>query len=306
MTREQQYLAHLMFKNKVFESDGNAFECFFTKVMSCHNANFQQVKPQGRIGDRKNDGFDKTTGTYYQVYAPEEIGKKETNAISKLKEDFNGLYSYWQKLCPIHHFFYVINDKFKGGFPSIYAELSKIHNEHPDVETGLFLAKDLENICLNLSDEDIDACLGYVPEIESIDVDYEVLNEVISYLLSVKVDLSAEFIPTNPDFDKKISFNGLSETIGHYLRSHRINEHYVEDFFSLNGTYTKDTLRGIFNGLYNKASSSIEDAEDKPDQVFTYILQNSCKRHDFALDNAILTLMSYYFEYCDIFQAPAE
>lgn len=58
--------------------------------MQRHNRNFQQVKPQGQYGDRKNDGFDKTTGTYYQVYAPEDIKIKEKETIEKLVTDFSG------------------------------------------------------------------------------------------------------------------------------------------------------------------------------------------------------------------------
>ena len=95
MTREQTYVAHILFRNKVLESDGTAYETLFTKIMDLANPTFQQVKPQGPIGDRKNDGFDKSTGTYYQVYAPEDPKTKEQDAVNKLVNDFNGLYSYW-------------------------------------------------------------------------------------------------------------------------------------------------------------------------------------------------------------------
>ena len=304
MTREQKYIAHLMFKNKVYKSDGNAFEAFFSQIMTCANVNFQQVKPQGSIGDRKNDGFDKTTGTYYQVYAPEDISTKEKAALEKLSTDFNGLYEYWQDICPIRRFFFVINDKFKGGYPSLHSELANIQASHPEVKANLFLSKDLEDICFQLPDEHIDTCLGYVPETYYGNVDYDILNDVVDYLLSSPINLTKEFIPINPNFEEKIKFNGLSDAIARYLTSYRINEYFIDDFLKYNSSYTKEALRNIFTSLYHEALNEIEDAPDKPDSVFMYIFDHSYNKRSGAIDNAILTLMAYYFEYCDIFQAP--
>lgn len=304
MTREQTYVAHILFRNKVLESDGTAYETFFTKIMDLANPTFQQVKPQGPIGDRKNDGFDKSTGTYYQVYAPEDPKTKEQDAVNKLVNDFNGLYSYWQNICPIHRFCFVFNDKYKGAHPTIHDELAKIHKAYPDIETDVFLAKHLEEICFSLSDEKIELCLGIIPETYCGDVDYDVLRQVVDYLLTVPVDPTKEFIPINPDFDKKIVFNGLSDNMASYLRGHRINGHSIDDFFKYNSAYTKNALRDIFNGLYQEALKTIDDNPDKPDQVFLYIYDHSFQRHTGAVDNAIFTLMAYYFEYCDIFEAP--
>jgi hypothetical protein len=126
MNRNTIYIARLIFQNRIYACDGTAFECFFTQVMQCYNPNFRQVKPQGQYGDRKNDGFDSTTGTYYQVYAPEDIRIKEKDTIEKLAADFTGLYSYWQSITPIRSFFYVVNDKYKGVYASLYEELKKI------------------------------------------------------------------------------------------------------------------------------------------------------------------------------------
>ena len=69
MTKDERYIATLQFQNKVLKSSGNSYEELFTCVMQQANPYFTQVKPQGSWGDKKNDGFDPTTGTYYQVYA---------------------------------------------------------------------------------------------------------------------------------------------------------------------------------------------------------------------------------------------
>lgn len=215
-----RYIVHLIFQNKIYSYDGTAFETFFTKVMQCYNSNFRQVKPQGRYGDRKNDGFDQTTGTYYQVYAPEDILIKEKDTIEKLVEDFAGLYNFWQSIIPIRQFFYVVNDKYKGVYPSLYKELQNIRNGYSDVAADSFLAKDLENIFMSLDETAIIDIIGIIPSPDNTDMlEYGIMKDVVEYLLGVETNPQREIIPLNPDFEAKITFNNLSENVASYLNT---------------------------------------------------------------------------------------
>ncbi len=83
--------ARLAFRLKVHSFDGQAFEDLFVQVMQYKNPNFRPVKPQGRFGDRKNDGFDQQRGAYYQVYAPEDLRKNPAAAVKKARQDFEKL-----------------------------------------------------------------------------------------------------------------------------------------------------------------------------------------------------------------------
>ncbi len=159
-----KHYAREMFKSKVCTSDGQAFEDLFIKVMQLANPNFRPVKPQGRIGDKKNDGFDKETGTYYQVYAPENLSINIAKAISKLEDGFKGLYDYWQKISPIKHYYFVINDKYKGAYPDIEKSLADLEKEYTSVKCKPFLAKDLQTEFLKLKIEEIQEIIGLVPE----------------------------------------------------------------------------------------------------------------------------------------------
>jgi hypothetical protein len=304
MDKSNRYIARLIFQNCIYSSDGGAFESFFTQVMQCHNPNFRQVKPQGQYGDRKNDGFDNTTGTYYQVYAPENIKIREKETIDKLVADFAGLYSYWQAITPIRFFFYVVNDKYKGAYPSLYAELQKIRGQYIDVTVNPFLSKDLEDIFLGLDEDSVTDIIGIIPSPDDIAVEYGVMRDVVDYLLKVETNPQQEVISLNPDFERKISFNSLSKNVAAYLQSHRINEFAINDFFELNSSFAKNELRNVFNGLYNEALNIIPDSEDKNDKVFFYIYEKSYPKHSVAINAAIFTLMAYYFEYCDIFEVP--
>ena len=307
MDRNTKYIARLIFQNKIYSCDGATFETFFTHIMQCHNPNFRQIKPQGQYGDRKNDGFDSTTGTYYQVYAPENIQTKEKETINKLVADFNGLYSYWQTITPIKFFYYVINDKYKGAYASLYEELQKIRIQYPDITVDIILSKNLEDIFMNLNENSITDIIGIIPTPDNIEFEYDVMKEVVDYLLKVETKPQQEVIPANPDFIKKITFNNLSENVADYLKYHRIKEYAVSDFFELNSDFAKNELRNVFNGLYNEALNFIPDSENKNDKVFFYIYDKAYpkhSKHSTAIDSAIFTLMAYYFEYCDIFKTP--
>jgi hypothetical protein len=306
MTLEEKYIARIMLKNKILSSDGQAYENLFCQIMRLHNPNFQAIKPQGSFGDRKNDGFDKTTGTYYQVYAPENIKIKERDTIKKLVTDFEGLYKYWnEQVASIKKFHYVVNDKYKGIYPTLAVELTEIEKAYSGVIAKPFLSKDLEDICLELSDDKIMQVIGFIPNPANFSIiEPTILAEVISFVLDFEVQYSPENIPNDPDFDKKIQFNNLSKNVKRLLDNGRIQGYILDRYFNLNSNFTKDELRNKFTYLYSEAIKNIETIEDKSDLVFFKILKDASPKQTKAVQDAVLLLMAYYFEYCDIFETP--
>lgn len=305
MDKQSLYVARLIFQNFLLKYDGNAFESLFTKIMQSANNKFLQVKPQGTIGDRSNDGFDKITGTYYQVFAPENINKYQNRAIKKLNEDFTNLYSYWNPICPIKNFFYVINDKYKGAYPTLHTAILHLRTAYPDVTIDLFMNNHLEDIFIKLDEDSIINIVGYIPKPDICSIEFSLVKDVVDYMMTIKVAPINEFIPKNPNFEEKIKFNVLSQKIAEILNIYRSNVFVIEDFFSLNSDFAKNELRNKFNGLYNEAINTIDtNVKNRNDQVFFYIRNNAFNKHNPPIDSVIFTLMSYYFEYCDIYQSP--
>ncbi|WP_346854872.1 ABC-three component system protein [uncultured Draconibacterium sp.] len=305
MTRDEKYIARLLFKNRVYESDKQSYEDFFVRVMQNHNSNFDPVKPQGQYGDRKNDGFDKINGIYYQVYAPEDLPSKEGEAIIKLSKDFNGLKSYWEKRgFEIKEFYYVVNDKYKGNYPTLIAD---IHNISIDfkIKAELFRNKHLEEIFIQLDDDKITDIVGFLPDPMDIqEPDYSIMAEVVKYTLKYEVDDSCEKIPDDPNFDGKIIFNSLSKSVSEYLNAGRRQTYVINEYFAFQSDYVKDDLRKSFTTLYKKGIDEIPESETKNDELFFYIRNQASPKNNIAVHNAVYILMAYYFEYCDIFETP--
>jgi len=151
------------FKLAVLQADATQFEALFSKIKRYKHNDFKQVKPHGNIGDRGNDGWQPSSGTYYQVYAPEELSTNTETAQTKVKEDFKKLKQYWEKITPIRRFYFVLNDKFKGVSPHIWKTLSEIKSTENLDDSGIYDTAALENDLFSLNDDQICSVLEVSP-----------------------------------------------------------------------------------------------------------------------------------------------
>ncbi len=315
MDRDERYLIRIIFKNRIFYSDAQAFEDLFTKIMRYKYPEFRAVKPQGAFGDKKNDGYIINTGIFYQVYGPEDIARSIDRAISKLKEDSKGLVEKWSDKVTIKEFCYVVNDKYKGALVSVHEKLLELKNvldelnKECSIETNLMVANRLEDMLFELTDDQIiDVIGGFPPRITALyDVDYNALNEVIEHIMGIPAKNYMDDFYV-PDFEGKIKFNGLSRLIKSRLEAAAINYGDVEAYFEYNGDFLRNDLKNRFKGLYEKSKLQIDDEQPQCfDRRYIYILEESMpKQATISIQQAVECLMSYYFESCDIFEAPPE
>ena len=151
------------FKIAVLQGNAAQFEGLFSKVKNYTHADFAQVKPHGNIGDRGNDGWLPSSGTYYQVYAPEELSTNTATAQQKVKDDFKKLKLYWETIRPIRNFYFVLNDKFVGVSPHIWRTLSEIQSAESLENAGVYDTASLERDLFSLQHDEICSVLGVSP-----------------------------------------------------------------------------------------------------------------------------------------------
>jgi len=285
------------------ESNGNSYEELFTNVMQQCNPNFRQVKPQGSWGDKKNDGFDEKTGTYYQVYAPENLSSTENNAITKLVTDFNGLLAFWPNIgFTVKKFYYVLNDKFKGVGPALYANIAKLRDANSDIKIDIFDSKRLQDIFDSLDECKMQNVIGAIPSSDSSMLTIDAIHTAVKHIMDFKSVALSPFIPKDPNMQKKIEFNNLSEHLGDLMFNALIGTRNLEEYFSNENGNQIEILRDIFNTFYQE---SLLQNFNNSDEVFIDIYNKaSPKDATKAVADAVMALMAYFFESCDIFKSP--
>lgn len=311
LTAEQRAIADKLLECLILGADGQAYEDIFTRTMTAASAGFRPVKPQGSIGDRKNDGYMSADGVFYQVYAPEDLGRNVTQALAKLTSDFTGLVKNWSKICPVRGFHYVLNDKFKGAYPTVEAALLKLKRKHKLEECAPFLAKDLMRHFRSLDERKMISIVGFIPSAESIaTLDYLVFSDVLRHIAENPEIVTPEAILRVPDFSEKIALNDISAPVAGLLQAGNLQSGAVESFFGSHTGFSKEAVRDLLAKLYAKVKSEVEQALPQAnyrrgDLIFFGLLSgvtphNSSK----AAQDAALVLLGYFFETCDIYEDP--
>jgi hypothetical protein len=317
MNNNERVIARLMFQNKVLKAKGQQFEDLFVSVMEYARKDFRPIKPQGNIGDRKNDGCEPIAGRYYQVYAPEDASQKESTAITKIETDFAGLLAYWSTLHPsgIKEFFFVLNDRYHGPYPTTQAALFKIQTSNGLDKADVFICKDLEQVVLSeLADDQIQVIAGFVPDTSAIvRIDYSILTEVIGHILRNDPDKAKPGKLISPEFEQKIKFNNLF-IAAPYLRAGSYQSNAVDAFFEKNVDFARQAVREALNDMYVEATEK-SFSDDSPgqltkeDKMFFHILSSATpyvngSEQPGQVQSAVLVVMAYFFETCDIFEEP--
>lgn len=296
MNIQEKTLSRQLFQNKILKADGQAFEDVFTSIMNYAEADFRPIKPWGNIGDRKNDGYIKTKGIFYQVYAPEDIRKSYTDAVNKLKTDFNSLKSSWNN---INEFYFVVNDKYKGVNADCDQTIQEIKENHDLNNAGFLTPKDLENILFKLDDDQIFLITGNIPDPANIkELDYSILNEVIGHIMKLPLNRGDRPKTVLPEWDEKIKFNDLSETTALLLNNGHFQLHSLNEYLTNNSDFLADSLRDKINEIYSQKKNN----KNRGDDLFWAIINCASPKVKQMYQTSVIIIMSKYFETCDIFE----
>lgn len=299
MNTQEKTIARILFQNKINRANGQKFEDIFTSIMNYAEQGFQQIKPWGNIGDRKNDGYIKSKGVYFQVFAPEEIGKSYVDIVDKIETDFSGLIKQWS---PIEEFYFVVNDKYLGVNADCEKKIQQIREDNNLDKTGFYTAKDLENLLFGLLDDQIFSIAGFLPDpIQLQTMDYSILNEVIEFVMksSLSVIMNDQIIV--PDWDEKIKFNGLSNVSASYLGNGYLQIGVLEKYLKNNGKFLSTELQKKFYQMYVTEKNKGKLGDD----LFWGVVNEASPKDELMYQAAVIVLMAKYFESCDIFEAPS-
>jgi len=309
----QKYYSELRFSLKAIKSDGQVYEDLFNDVMVASRTGFRRVKAYGNIGDRKNDGFIPTTGTYFQVFAPENINNERTvvSAVSKLEEDFTKLLEHWNEDTPLKEFYFVLNDKQKGTPAPVEQKMAKLRKLYSDITFGTFTMDDLISEFMVLDIEKQESIIGFIPSPNKLQtITVSALSKTIEHLTTlegVQDKLNDNF--DLEEFNNKIVFNHLDNRIAEILEKAETQTYIIDEYFTRNqnkrlGEYIRNSLNYIYETEKEKYGGEVTVTNSAI--IFYNILDICAIEKGLEAINASLVLISFFFTSCDIFEKPTK
>lgn len=300
MDRHKVVLAwhSLVFRVQCAERTGTEFQSFFEQIMEKVDPSFVKVKPSGKEGDWKCDGWLPASGTCFQVYAPEDLTVAET--VAKIKADFAGAQEKWKDQMNCWVFVWSARDK---GIPAaVLACLIELASDNPEIEIDQWGRERLWEQARELTEDDRIDVFGPVPLPSEIttttDLEVQVLLAYIADQPVPDVDGDLELTELEKKMDRNDFDDGVRilvkaampivPTVEHYVSNHpdqrfsqRVAVSLSESYTQLSGKLDGDP-NAVFGGLIDRIAS---DAASQSKERW-----------------AAVAIVAHYFELCDIFE----
>ncbi len=284
------------FENEFLRAKGGTFQTFFERLMGlAYKADFIACRPWGKQGDHKNDGFLKSERQLFQVYAPNAMSA--ATARAKITADFVGAKQYWGK-----HFdkWVFVHNAIDGLPPHVHDLLLEFEAENPGILLQPWCLEELRLIFRRLTIDDKTTWFGAAPsDATKMNLGFDDLRVVVERLATLPVPPIARIkdVPMG-----KIKANALSEAVAQLLKEGMSKSALVADFFE---QWYDETLGGrlaeAFKFEYRRLRLS-----HTPNEIFAELQTwaGGNLRGTPEQELAVLTVIAYYFERCDIFEEP--
>ena len=298
MDEVQAAFYRLMFRNAFLEKKGTEFQDWFARLAArAFGTDFEAVRPYGKRGDLKCDGRRISTRTVFQCYAPYEMQEARLN--SKIERDFIGACESWRG--EMAEWILVHNDD--RGLPASSGQLlDRLRQSHPEVTIEVWTEPALQKLADRLPLADQQPLFGFAPSKSGLETLAMVeLQPVIHQLQFMDPEPGEE--PLTPPSRNKLEKNRLSVDAAALLRLGRRKEALVETWFTKN---RRPDLGERIAEAFRRQYAQLNDGTRSADQVFGHLQQYAGMGGEPPRQAAVLAVLSYFFERCDIFEDPEE
>ncbi|MGE3809748.1 MAG: ABC-three component system protein [Gemmataceae bacterium] len=294
MTLQQAYYES-QFKIAFLTAKGEAFQTFFSKLMSlAHKGDFLPSRPWGNQGDRKNDGFLRSQRCLYQVYAPLEMTAAE--AQKKIQEDFDGAIEHWGTQFDRWVFVHNAHD----GLPPHVIDLMLTLEQAYGVRLESCSLEELLVEFRGLSDDDKASWFGPAPTDAMVaKLGFEDLQPVLDRLAAQTEPPDVEVLAVPMG---KIEANALTQAEETILRSGMRKAPLVAQFLA---KWHDETLGERLAEAFRNEYARLK-RDNRASEIFGELQSWAGGSHLGSPEHqvAVWAIMAYFFERCDIFEAP--
>lgn len=283
---------------RVLRLKATAFQDHFNDVMEvAHPGDFIRVRPAGSVGDRKCDGYLRSTDTVFQVYAPKTVVTKDW--ISKINDDFAGAKAQWVSM---RGWTFVHNDH-DGIPPDVAQTIIKIDKDHPKLTIDQWPPNRVCGLTTNLDFDQLERLFGKPPT----EGHMRSLNR--GDIATAVAGLAAESHSWHPGpadlravDARKIDYNELTTFPRTLLTAGMTQAQDVDDYFA---NHLDPTLRDRTAAIMKDEWQRLQAQGVVGDDAFHALHDRVTAAAEGSRQiTAAIALMAYLFESCDIFDNP--
>jgi hypothetical protein len=282
---------------ELYRRTGKAFQDLFEQIMQKADTSFLPVKPMGKEGDWKADGYSLDAKTVYQCYAPEDMtGSK---AAKKIAADFAGAKIKWKD--GMQSWAFVWSSE-RALPPQAVAALEDIKTANPGLKIYHLGRAGLWDIVKGLSLNDREALLGIVPDLRDVPMTTAVEIQVLMKHLVKHGTVASE----DDSFDltaiaNKIERNHLSVDVTNLIKPAIPVARLVREYVT--GMPDPEFSQIVARDLA-RYYTQIALSTNNPNLIFGSLVEYV--RGDHGLDPkffwAAAGIVTHYFELCDVFE----
>lgn len=284
------------FENEFLRAKSDTFQTLFERLMGlAYKADFMACRPWGTQGDRKNDGFLKSERRLFQVYAPTEMAAAK--AKTKITEDFGGAKELWGR----HFDKWVFVHNAAGGLPPhVQQLLLDFEAANPGIRLEPWGLEELRRIFRTLSVDDKASWFGPAPtDATKRKLGFADLKVVLERIAALPGHTMTDVrhVPAG-----KIEANALSDAVAQLLKEGMVKSPLVAEFLAQWYDETLgERLAEAFKAEYGRLRH-----DHVPNRIFAELQSWAGGNHRGTAEHelAVLTVIAYYFERCDIFEEP--
>ncbi len=275
---------------------GNEFQDFFSQYMElAHPGDFQRVRAYGNRGDLKCDGYLESGQVVFQAYATRTMKRKPL--LTKIRQDFAGACRHWEGR--MREWTFVHNDW--DGLPADALQLLlDLANEHPEANISRLGPSELQQRMLQLDESGLASLFDPAPTyLQFDDLGFERLRPVLIHISRSEPPSEQRLRPVSPE---KLSANAFSLPVAELLKIGRHKEELVERLLA---TWPDPTFGEGLAQTFRQRYAEADATGLTPDEIFGQLQAfagGSRVAQDTAHQAAVLAVLSYFFERCDIFK----
>lgn len=286
------------FRSRFVESTGASFQDLFSTIMELrYPGDFARVRPWGKAGDHKNDGYLRSQRKLFQCFAPKEM-KPLAKWLTKISEDFIGALQYWKK--HFDQWIFTHND-INGLPPQVLKLLLDLSANHKPVIATHWGYSELLAEFNALSPENVATLLGPAPGMQDM---VEVRVQDVMWLLDhVALQPEPMTADVKPVPAAKLQYNQLSEAAATLLKAGMTRSEIVRKYLRGLADQTRyDRVAAAFRQRYQELRSEGRAPDDILAMLQKFIAGNAVPSP--AHQAATLAILAFFFEACEIFERP--